>query len=127
MPEYVIFRLKKNYADMIEEYTNLPRELFYHLFLPNSPKVSLPPPAGDSERMAYYDTVPMSPHIQQQYETWKKMMNNRAALYEMPKKRLKFFLRQMKYNKYFVFGYAPVERLRIQFWDLAMLLVKERK
>lgn len=127
VPEYVIFRLKKNYAGMIEEYTNLPRELFYHLFLPNSPKVSLPPPAGESERMAYYDTVPMSPHIQQQYETWKKMMNNRAALYEMPKKRLKLFLRQIPYNKYFVFGYAPVERLRIQFWDLAMLLVKERK
>ena len=127
VPEYVIHRLKKNYAAMIEEYTNLLRELFYHLFLPNSEKVSLPPLFGDSDRIAYYDTVPMKPHIQQKYEKWKRMSENRAALYHLWPGRLKYFLRQMKYNKYFVFGYAPVERLRIQFWDLAMLLVKERK
>lgn len=127
VPEYVVYRLKKNYAAMIEEYVNLPRELFYHLFIPNSEKVHLPPPFNDEERIAYYDTVPMAPHIRKKYEKWKKMTKNRAALYLLQKPRLKLFLRQIPYNKYFVFGYAPVERLRIQFWDLAMLLVKERK
>lgn len=125
VPAYAVARLRGDYAAMAEEYINLPRELIYHIFLPNSGKVDPPPQFDDTYLIDYYDKVPLPPRLRQQYEHWKMMTQNRTALYTGKPGKWKHFLAQGRYNKYFVFGYGPVERLRIRFWDLAMLLKRE--
>lgn len=125
VPVYVIARFRRKYWIMAEEYINLPRELIYHVFFPNSGKVELPPQFNYSHQITFFDTVPMQPHLRKEYEQWRCMAQNRTILYAGERGKWKCFWRQGRYNKFIVFGYGLVERMRIRFWDLTMVLRRE--
>lgn len=126
VPEHTVFKLRGNYAAVLEEYINLPREFIYHMFFPNSTKVGPPPTFDDRYVFEEYDPMSMPPHLRRQYEQWRVMTQDRAILYNSPTATWRHFFVQQIRNKFYVFGFSPMERLRLFFWELAIFLRRKK-